>query len=212
MKTLILKEKKILLSDIILVGFSIFFASLIYIGLLEFNFHSILIYFSISATNLLLLAASMNYEKTFKSEYLLNSLPINKKDIILARYIVTIIFTIIITLFFVFNVLIMGSILLGANMMFRLIDIKDIIIAISLVLILASFTIPLYYSKFSKVINTIFLIPMGLLLGSYLNINIGEFIFLLKKPLGLIILLVAALLLYYFSYGLSKKIYINKEF
>ena len=212
MKTLILKEKNILSSDIKILGFSIFFASLIYIGLIEFNFQSILLYFSISTTSLLLLAASMNYEETFKSEYLINSLPINKNDIILARFIVTIIFTMIITLFFVFNVIIMGSILLGANMLLQLIDIKEIIIAISLVLILASFAIPLFYSKFSKVRNIIVLIPTILLLGMNLNLNIRDYIVLLKNPLGLIIIFGASLLIYYFSYEISKKIYMNKEF
>lgn len=216
MGKIFLKEKSILSSDIKIVGFSIFFASLIYIGAIEFNFHSILLYFCISVTSILLLTASMDKEEIFKNEKILNSLPISKEEIVGSRYIGTILITLITTLFFAVNVIIMGVVLLGGNELFRLIDIKEIIVAISFVMLVASFNIPLYYSKYSKTRSLVFGVPSILLIGSYLNYslnwNIGGLILLLKKPFVVAILLGVSLLLYYLSYELSKKIYISKEF
>lgn len=158
----------------------------------------------------------MNYEDLYKNEKLLNSLPISKEDVVGARYIGTILITLIITLFFAVNVIIMGVVLLGGNELFRLIDIKDIIVAISFVMLVASFNIPLYYSKYSKMRNLMFGVPSIILIASYfshsLNWNIGGLILILKKPLVVVIILAASLFIYYFSYELSKKIYINKEF
>lgn len=216
MKTLILKEKSILDIDSIFAGLGIFFLSLIYIGLRKYDFHIILLYSCISVTSILLLISSMNYEEVFKSEILLNSLPVSKEDIVSARYISTMLITLISTLFFTTNVIIMGFVLLGGNELLRLLDIKDIFIAISFVILIVSFNIPLYYSKYSKMRNLIFGVPSIILIGSYLsrslNWDILNFFILLKKPLIVAILLIASLLIYYFSYELSKKIYINKEF
>ena len=216
MKTLILKEKSILYIESIFAGFGIFFFSLIYIGVRKYDFNVILLYSSTTVCSVMLLVASMNYEELFKSEILLNCLPVRREDIVRARYLSTLLIAVITTLFFMVNVIIMGVVLLGGNELFRLIDIKDIFLAISFVMLVASFNIPLYYSKYSKVRNLVFGVPSTLLALSYLsyrlNWDIGGFILILKRPLVVVIILAASLLIYYLSYELSKKIYISKEF
>lgn len=216
MKTLIMKEKDILMKDIIGIGFFIFFFSFLYIAIKRFDFNVFVLFSIIVGSSLILLLGSMNYEELFKNEKLLNSLPIKKEDIVGARYISTILIAVLTTLFFIICVIIMGVALTNLSELLKLLNIKNMLLAISIVILLASIMIPLYYSKHSKMRNLIFGIPSIILIGSYLsyglNWNIRDFLLLLKKPLVVVVILVASLLLYYFSYELSKKIYINKEF
>lgn len=216
MKTLILKEKSILDIDSIFAGFGIFFLSLIYLGLRKYYFHIILLYSCISVTSILLLISSINYEEVFKSEILLNCLPVRKEDIVRARYMSTLLITAVTTLFFIVNVMVMGFVLISGTELLKLLNLKHILLAISAVMLLASIIIPVYYSKHSNIRNYVFIIPLFIVFGrnvlGWFKCNVEGFFLLYNKPFVVVIILTASLLIYYLSYELSKKIYINKEF
>lgn len=216
MKTLILKEKSILYLESIFAGFGIFFLSLIYIGFRKFDFNVILLYSSTLVNSIILLIASMNYEEVFKSEILLNCLPVRKEDIVSARYLSTLIIAVLTTLFFIINVMIMGFVLMSGTELLKLLNLKHIFLTISAVMLLASIVIPVYYSKHSNMRNYVFIIPLFIVFGrnllGWFKWNVGGFSLLFNKPLVVVIILAASLLIYYLSYELSKKIYLNKEF
>lgn len=216
MKTLILKEKSILFIESIFAGFGIFFLSLIYIGVRKYDFNVILLYSSTLVNSIILLIASMNYEEVFKSEILLNCLPVKKEDIVRARYMTTLLIAVLTTLFFIVNVIIMGFVLISGTELLKLLNLKHILLAISAVMLLASIVIPVYYSKHSNMRNYVFIIPLFIVFGrnvlGWFNWNVEGFSLLLNKPFVVVIILTASLLIYYFSYELSEKIYINKEF
>lgn len=216
MKTLIMKEKDILDKEIISVGFYVFFLSFLYIMLSKSGFSAIFLLFAIIGGSLILIIASMSYEELFKNEKLLNSLPIIKEDIVIARYISTILMSVFTSLLFICFVIILGVSLKSGREFFKLLDIKNMILAISVVMLLASIITPVYYSKHSRMRYHLFSLPLILVLirntGEKLNWNREAFFNFFSKPIVILIVLAISLILYYLSYELSKRLYLKKEF
>lgn len=220
MKSLIIKEKDILAKEIIFIGFYIFFLSFFYIVSLESWIDLVILFSAILGSGSMLLFTSMNYDELYNSEKLFNSFPIAKKDLVLSRYISTILMTLIISLLFSFFVIILGLSLKSGLELLMMLDIKNMVLAISIVMILASIIIPIYYSKFTRMRNLIFFLPITIMAISNISntreritLNNRQAIFnFLDKPLVVIIVLGISLIIYYLSYLISKKIYMKKEY
>ena len=84
-----------------------------------------------------------SYDEKNKSEIILNSLPLKRNDIVIAKYISTFAFSI---LGIIYSILIgfIGN-FIGLSMFTRLISLKDIVLVLTSVCILSSIFFPVYF-------------------------------------------------------------------
>lgn len=161
---------------------------------------------------------STGYDDNNKSEVILNSFPIDRKDIVRGKYVTLIIFILISCVFiFLFTNTIKG---LGFNPEGRVANIWDIIVAINVILIFYSIYYLLYFKLGDlKMFNSILWIlvfagPNILvkvikrletkdLLDKIANLNL--------KQINLYTLMFS-IVIYYISLQISKHIYLKREF
>lgn len=159
------------------------------------------------------------YDDKNKSEIMLNSLPISRKDIVLSKYLSIILYVLIgVCISFIFTT---SFKYLGFGHINRFMTLEDVVGAIIVISLLSSIYYPIYF-KFgylkSKYLSTFMLvgtlfIPTAIveLAGKSTSANIIEY--LSKVPEGILrfsiilILIVIALL----SASLSLKIYLNRD-
>lgn len=221
MKTLIIKEKDLLIKESFIGGMFIFLFSLIYIAVSKFELGNSLILLYIVVTSVFIfVVASLEYDNKSKADMLLNSLPISRDEIVCARYLSTIIMTLFSLIFFIFSTVLIGISIIPINELMRIFNKWDMILAISLVFIINSFSFPIYYynkghgksSAGSIYTNLPLLIVISLNLMPKMNFNLTKYFRILKNPITTLSLFIISIVLYYISLQLSKKIYRSKEF
>lgn len=217
MKTLIKK-------DITLVGallnFGLFPLAMTFtllINLLIDNFHRVSVYVGI----LLIIIHIVNsiiwaYDTQYKSDILLNSLPIDRKTIVASRY-VTILFYLVAMSTFIF---IMGLALASGSRNFFMyaISLNEILNTVSLVIVLMAIYLAVYYygSYRKKMPNdiTLFVVASAYVIMRYLYIN-NNTIFRVFNGINLnhapFISIIVAGLAYFLSMKLSIRMYNKLE-
>lgn len=161
---------------------------------------------------------SIGYDDKNKSEVVLNSFPIDRKDIVIGKYVALLIFIFIscISVFLLTNI-IKG---LGVKPDGRPADIWDIVAAMSLLLVFYSIYYPLYFKLGDlRMFNSI--LWMLVFVGPTILGKIGrklESKGLLKGMASLnirqitLFAFIFSILIYYISLQISKKIYMTREF
>lgn len=161
---------------------------------------------------------SIGYDDKNKSEVVLNSFPIDRKDIVRGKYVTLLIFIFIscISVFLLTNI-IKG---LGVKPDGRPADIWDIVAAMSLLLVFYSIYYPLYFKLGDlRMFNSI--LWMLVFVGPTILGKIGrklESKGLLKGMASLnirqitLFAFIFSILIYYISLQISKKIYMTREF
>lgn len=159
------------------------------------------------------------YDDKYKSEMILNSLPIDRKNIVRSKYLILILFTIVacgIVYLFTKSIFLLNYIEVDKSL-----NIQAAIIVMNIILLFYSIYYPFYFKigEGMKTFNTILWISVILspnlmkkgiealerqgLLESILNIDIG---------IINIFILGFSLIIYYVSLQISKGIYIKKDF
>ena len=186
------------------------------ISALQINIMYILAIFMITYFSIMY---SNGYDQKNKSDIILNSLPINKKDVIRGKYLLLLVYTIAYSL----SVLIITNIfiLVGIGKGGQLPSIWDLIVAMNLLLLFYSIYYPVYFKSenglatFNQLVYMLIILTPAIL-GRFgktldgtkiLNILVGMDIRKIS-----IILLMFSIIIYYISLQISKKIYMNKEF
>lgn len=161
---------------------------------------------------------SIGYDDKNKSEVVLNSFPIDRKDIVRGKYVTLLIFIFIscISVFLLTNI-IKG---LGVKPDGRPADIWDIVAAMSLLLVFYSIYYPLYFKLGDlRMFNSI--LWMLVFVGPTILAKLGKrfvtedlMIKLSSLNLGQISLLIFifSIAMYFISLQISKKIYMTREF
>lgn len=161
---------------------------------------------------------SNGYDDKNKSEVVLNSLPIDRVDIVRGKYVTLIIFILISC---VFTLLFTNAIkTLGLKPDGRPADIWDIVTAISLLLVFYSVYYPMYFKLGDlRMFNSI--LWMLVFIGPTILAKIGkrfvtkELITKLSslnlKQIGLLVF-IFSLVMYFISLQISKKLYMTREF
>lgn len=161
---------------------------------------------------------SIGYDDKNKSEVVLNSFPIDRKDIVRGKYVTLLIFIFIscISVFLLTNI-IKG---LGVKPDGRPADIWDVVAAMSLLLVFYSIYYPLYFKLGDlRMFNSI--LWMLVFVGPTILGKIGrklESKGLLKGMASLnirqitLFAFIFSILIYYISLQISKKIYMTREF
>lgn len=166
--------------------------------------------------------SSFSYDNLAKADKYLLTFPINKKDMVKARYIYILLFTLFGTLFgLVLSILVhyitAGNIIdkefLGDNL-------AIITGSLSAIMLLQVFQIPIMYkfgAEKGRIIQMIMIIALMLgislittTLMKFFEISLNNFIVMLKDYL-IAIFVIAVIILYILSYIISCKIYIKKE-
>ena len=159
------------------------------------------------------------YDDRYKSEIVLNSFPIDRRDIVRGKYLALIIFIltscILIFLFTnIINVIYYHENRSGAN-------IFDIIFAMNVLLIFYSIYYPFYFKlgegiRTFNVVMWVFVIVCPSILKKVGNALVGKEFFIKIASLDLnkisLYFLIFGVVVYYISLQLSKIIYMNREF
>lgn len=175
-------------------------------------------------TNYLFISNAVTYDEKNKSEIVLNSLPLKRVDIVIAKYISIFVFIIIGIIYSILLGFIEKSI--GLSIFYSSISLLDIVLVLTSACIFGSIFFPLYF-KFGeakmKIYNMIIFI-LFLFLPIYIanyateypkNILVQKFTFFLINTSSLIqncLALIIGLIIFLFSLMLSIHIYKNKEF
>jgi len=159
------------------------------------------------------------YDDKYKSEIILNSFPIDRRDIIRGKYISLIIFILISS----------GAIIIFTNMLPRILskegkvgaNIYTLIIAANILLLFYSIYYPFYFKiggglkTFNTILWLLLVIGPNLLVKAFKALDQKG---LLEKLMNIdfdkinLYMLVISLIIYYLSLQMSKKIYMKKEF
>lgn len=161
---------------------------------------------------------SIGYDDKNKSEVVLNSFPIDRKDIVIGKYVTLLIFIFVSCIFvFLLTNIIKG---LGVKPDGRPADIWDVVAAMSLLLVFYSIYYPLYFKLSDlRMFNSI--LWMLVFVGPTILGKIGrklESKGLLKGMASLnirqitLFAFIFSILIYYISLQISKKIYMTREF
>ncbi len=168
-------------------------------------------YFSIMYSN--------GYDQKNKSDIILNSFPINKKDIVRGKYLLLLIFSIIysISVIAITNVFI----LLGIGKGGQPADIWDVIFAMNLLLIFYSIYYPIYFKSenglatFNQLVYMLIILTPAIL-NRFGKMLVGTKVVNVLMQMNIrkinISLLILSIIIYYISLQISKIIYGNKEF
>lgn len=172
-----------------------------------------------SCISYLLLMYACAYDDKNKSDMLLNSLPINRMDIIIAKYLSVFVFILIgLAASFIFNSILT---LLGLIHLPRFMNFEDILGCAISIILLSSLYLPLFfklgYLK-SRYINTVlfmcaFFVP-SLLIESVSKGSFSKFVvYLNSQPNWLVstFMLIILLIMMLVSLLLSSKFYLNKD-
>lgn len=166
--------------------------------------------------------SSFSYDNLAKSDKYLLTFPINKKDIVKARYIYILIFTLLGTLLGLILTLITQWIKTSEILNKEFLNNTLAIIkgSSSAIILLQVFQIPIMYkfgAEKGRIIQMIIIIALMLgislittTLMNFFKISLNNFIIILKDYL-ITILGIAVILLYIISYKISCKIYEKKE-
>lgn len=220
MKWLIIKDFKVLkLMNLWMIFMGMLFG---FIGTTSiFPFGSNMVYgYGIFIMIYMFLMFSLQIEEKSKSYIMINSLPANKKDIVTARYISTIIYLLSSVIF----ILLISNISIGLfdiSIITNSLSLFGILFIIAICLIFVSMYLPFqyYYMSKSQIFNALFyalLILLPNLINRYASkiedikwinylgaINFQSFTF---------IILIIGVILYLISLSISQKIYKAKEF
>lgn len=176
------------------------------------------------AFNYILLTTASNYDDKNKNEMLINSLPVNRDDIVISKYLSI--------FFFSFITIICASIigiicrLIGLSIIGRIVSLDDILIVISVTAIMYSVYFPLYF-KFGTMklrLFTILLFMLVLFVPNFIteytmkhpndNLvkNILSFISNTQPIYLKLLILIVTIILLLTSIFLSLSIYKKKQF
>jgi len=161
---------------------------------------------------------SNGYDDKNKSEVVLNSLPIDRKDIVRGKYVTLIIFILISCIFtFVFTNAIKG---LGIKPDGKPADILDIVVAMSLLLVFYSIYYPFYFKlgdlRMFNAILWLFVFIGPTILGKigkkFVTKNlITKLASLNLRQIGLLVF-IFSIVIYFISLQISKRLYMTREF
>ncbi|MCY6370886.1 ABC-2 transporter permease [Clostridium ganghwense] len=162
-----------------------------------------------------------SYDEKYKFHISLNSLPINKKDIVLSKYLSLVVYVI----FYSMVVILLTNILysLGFKSSGRAATIWDLIVSFNILGIFYSIYYPLYYkfegSKlriFSFILYILVIVSPGYVVKLIKTTNGQHILYLLSKINNINTLhlsfFVVVLIIMFISIQISTKIYSNKEF
>ncbi|WP_077369050.1 ABC-2 transporter permease [Anaerosalibacter sp. Marseille-P3206] len=161
---------------------------------------------------------SNGYDDKNKSEVVLNSLPIDKVDIVRGKYLTLIIFILISCIFtFLFTNIIKG---LGLTPDGRPVGIWDIVVAMSVLLVFYSIYYPFYFKLGDlRMFNSILLILIFIgptILGKIGKRFIKKDLITKLASLSLkqisLLIFIFTILMYFISLQISKKLYMTREF
>jgi ABC-2 type transport system permease protein len=176
------------------------------------------------AITYMFISFAVSYDEKNKSEIILNSLPIERNDIVISKYISTFVFAI---LGIIFSILIgfIGK-TAGLSMFTRLISLMDIVLVLTSVCILSSIFFPVYF-KFGYIKMNLFNVIILMLImilpttvfeyftenpNNILVQNISYFINNTSSFTQNSLILLTGLILFLISLMISIRIYNSKEF
>ena len=169
----------------------------------------------IGLMSIMFLVNSHYYDEKDNSNILINSLPYTRKEIVSSKYIVTLLFTVIITPF-----CIVGSYFINDGMVFQF-SLKSLVLSYIVVLIFAALYLPFFYKFKAQYLFFVFIaVSFGIMLllkniPYILNKYANDFFIFLTgiSDLGIYgTLVVIAVSFYGLSWMLSINIYKNKAY
>lgn len=189
---------------------------LIVFGLISFKDPTFNLILILPTLSVMLCMSTFNFDEKYNWNTYAVTLPISKKNIVLSKYIFSIILLIVFSLIallvsYVFSLINGSSFILTTE----LVNILGSIIGITLVL---SIMIPFIYkfgSEKGRTIIFIIFILGGIGIGYVLkniNIMVDESLLNLFKNYGLYIILLIDIIVMFISYKISTKIFMKKEF
>lgn len=167
----------------------------------------------------MLLTSACAYDDKYKADIILNSLPIKRREIVIAKYISMIFFLAIgLGITFIITSLINAS---GFGKMNRLMNVQDTMGCAACVILIGACYLPIYF-KFgyikSKYVSVVFMVVAFIIPTAISTAITGgnppEFLIYLNSLPNLIIgaiLLLIILIIVFISMAFSEKIYLNKD-
>ena len=224
MKTLIMKERKIIFYINLLNIAVIFLLSIPYAILyrVQGNFDIGLILI-IWASTYSYIESSLNQGNISNDDILLASMPIERDLIVKSKYVSVFLMILRSFVIFVAVVLLSMNTLYSGSSLFEIINMGKILVTVSIIIIFLSISLLAYYSKkgvnkekdtsLFTLINTLpFIFLMLAIWKSREDGDIANILSKFNDPILVILIFIGGILLYFMSYLISVKKYRNTEF